>query len=396
MRARHHREGRKTMRPLNRFVWLLTALTLVPVLLCGNGAQARSLAEIRDSGVIKIGIREDIPPIQYRDQKGELVGIDPDLGRALADALGVKPEWVMLAGPKFREEVLLQRKVDLVISSFSITRERLEVIDFSNPYFTTGLAVMIKAGDQAKIQSYTDLAGKTVTATRGSTGERLISELVPDASFFFVTGTAETYGALRSGKADALINDKVFLDHAAAQSPDLYVLDGTLSADQYGIGVAKGDHGLLIFVNDFLSRMKADGKPARLIGKYSKFDPSLEPEAIKGGTLASYVVKPGDTLSRIALQFYGDPTRWPIIYAANRDTVKYANVLNVGLELKIPSPAPAAGAVAPAKEPSAGPSTRDGLKGKLKEAEELYKGGLIDRKEYEELKKALLKRFMEN
>jgi len=382
------------MTPLNRFVWLLLAFTLAPVLLCGNPVQARSLAEIRDSGVLRIGIREDIPPIQYRDQKGELVGIDPDLGRALADALGVKPEWVILAGPKFREEALLQRKADLVISSFSITRERLEVIDFSNPYFTTGLAVMIKAGDKARIQSYKDLAGKTVTSTRGSTGERLISELVPDANFFFVTATAETYGALRSGKADALINDKVFLDHAAAQSPDLYVLDGTLSADQYGIGVAKGDHGLLIYVNDVLSRMKADGKLARLIGKYSKFDPSLEPEAIKGDTLASYVVKPGDTLSRIALQFYGDPTRWPSIYAANRDTVKYANVLNVGLELKIP--APAAGAVAPSKEPTAGPSTRDGLKGKLKEAEGLYKGGLIDRKEYEELKKALLKRFMEN
>ena len=384
------------MRLMTRSLLLIVALALVPFLLDGSRAAARSLADIKGSGVIRIGIREDVPPIQYRDKKGELVGIDPDLGRALADALGVKPEWTILAGPKFREEMLLQQKVDVVISSFSITRERLEVIDFSNPYFTTGLAIMIKASDKARIRSYKDLAGKTVTATRGSTGEQLISELVHDANFFFVTALPETYSALRSGKADALINDKVFLDHYASQSPDLVVLDGTLSADQYGIGVNKADHDLLDYVNDFLAKMKGDGRLARLIGKYSKFDPSLETEAIKGGTLASYVVKPGDTLSRIALQFYSDPTRWPIIYAANRDTVKYANILNTGWELKIPSLPDAGGSIAPAKQPPTSPSSGDELKRKLKEAEGLYKGGQIDKKEYEALKKGLLKRFMEN
>jgi len=384
------------MRSTKRYLWLLLAATLLPLLLHGPAADARSLAEIKASGVLKIGIREDIPPVQYRDKKGELVGIDPDLGRALAAALGVTPDWTILAGAKFREEVLLQQKVDVVISSFSITRERLEVIDFSNPYFTTGLAIMIKGGDQGRIRSYRDLAGRTVTATRGSTGERLISELVPEASFFLVTATAETYGALRSGKADALINDRVFLDHAASQSPDLAVLDGTLSADQYGIGVNKADHELLGFINDLLVRMKTDGRLAQLIGKYSKFAPNLELETIQGAPLATYVVKPGDTLSRIALQFYKDPTRWPLIYAANRDTVKYANVLNTGQSLKIPAPADAGAAAASTPQAPAGRASGDELKRKLKEAEGLYKGGLIDKREYDELKKGLLKQFMEN
>jgi LysM repeat protein len=281
-----------------------------------------------------------------------------------------------------------------VISSFSITRERLEVIGFSNPYFTTGLAIMIKASDKDRIRSYKDLAGQTVTTTRGSTGERLISELVPNANFFFVTATTETYSALRSGKADALINDKVFLDHYASQSPDLYVLEGTLSADQYGIGVNKADTDLLDYINDFLSKIKDNGTLAKLLGRYSKFDPNMEPEAPKGGTLAAYVVKPGDTLSKIALQFYGDPTRWPVIYAANRDTVKYANILNVGLELKIPSLTPSAASGTSARQSPAAPSADAELKRKLKEADALYKGGFIDKKSYEETKKALLQKHL--
>jgi ABC-type amino acid transport substrate-binding protein len=372
--------------------WLVLALTLIAVLLPGLPAQARTLAEIKASGVLRIGIREDIPPIQYRDKRGELVGIDPDLGRALAESLGVKPEWVILAAPKFREEFLLQQKVDVVISSFSITRERLEVIDFSDPYFTTGLALLIKSRDQDRIRTYKDLSGKSVTANRGSTGERLIGELVPDANFYLPNAIADTYEALAGGKADALINDRVFLDHYAAQHPGFTVLDGTLSADQYGVGVNKSDQDLLAAINDFLVRSKADGSLARIIGKYSKFDPGLEAEPVKTATKATYVVKPGDTLSRIALAFYGDPTRWPAIYAANRDTVRYANVLNVGASLRIPA---LDKPVAPAPKPaSTAAASGDELKRKLKEAEELYKNKYIDKETYEETRRELLRRHL--
>jgi hypothetical protein len=281
--------------------------------------------------------------------------------------------------------------LDVVISSFSITRERLEVIDFSDPYFTTGLAVMIRAKDQDRIKSYKDLTGKTVTATRGSTGERLMTELMPGANFFLVTATADTYDALTGGKTDALINDKVFLEHFASQHPGLLVLDGTLSADQYGIGVNKADTDLLGFINQFLTTIKGNGTLARIIGKYSKFDPNMEPEPVKTETLSTYVVKPGDTLSRIALAFYNDPTRWPVIYAANRDTVKYANVLNVGATLRIPSlEKSAAAAPVPHKDPAAG----DELKRKLKEAEALYKNNYIDKQTYEETKKELLRKHL--
>ncbi|WP_295577713.1 transporter substrate-binding domain-containing protein [uncultured Lamprocystis sp.] len=379
------------MKSRNRRLLLLVVLGLAPILLPWSLAEARGLAEIRSSGVINIGIRDDIPPIQYRDKRGELVGIDPDLGRALADALGVKPEWTILPGAKAREELLLKQKVDVVISSFSITRERLEVIDFSDPYFTTGLAVMIRAKDQDRIKSYKDLTGKTVTATRGSTGERLISELMPGANFFLVTATADTYAALTGGKTDALINDKVFLEHYASQNPGLLVLDGTLSADQYGIGVNKADNDLLGFINEFLTKIKNNGTLARIIGKYSKFDPNMEPEPVKTETLSTYVVKPGDTLSRIALAFYNDPTRWPVIYAANRDTVKYANVLNVGATLRIPSLDKSAAA---APVPPKGPAAGDELKRKLKEAESLYKNNYIDKQTYEEIKKELLRKHL--
>lgn len=299
-------------------------------------AKARTPSEITRSGIIKIAICDDLPPIQFKDADGGFSGLDPDLGKMIAEALGVKPEWKIIGSPKFRAEMLMNKNVDLVISSFSITRERLEVINLSDPYFTTGLGIMIRRGDRGKIKSYDDLAGKTVVTTKGSSGEKLLFDLGLDARVIPLADTHSSFEHLAKGLADAVINDRVYLDDYVSEKSDFLVLDGTLSANQYGVGMNLQDKELLSFVNSFLNSIRKDGRLDSLIARYVKGRTVLE--AAKENSLGYriYEVQESDTLSGLARKFYNDPTKWDVIYSNNPDTIKIANILTPGWKIRIP------------------------------------------------------------
>jgi len=302
-----------------------------------NVANARSLEDIKKSGTIRIGICEDLPPVQFRDRNGEAVGIDPDLGKMIAESLNVKPEWKLISSPKYRAEMLMGKKADLVISSFQITKERLDVVGLSEPYFTTGLALMIRSKDRVWIKSYNDLDGKTIVTTKGSTSEKLIQELLPGARLIPVSDPLLTYDYLKRGEADAIVNDRVFLDHYASDKKDFFVIDGTLSADQYGIGVNKEDTDLLDYVNGFISEIQKNGQLNMLISKYISSSPQTELSSAKVFGFSVYEVQENDTLIGLARKFYNDATKWNVIYSNNLDTIKIVNILTPGWKIKIPN-----------------------------------------------------------
>lgn len=299
-------------------------------------SDARTPVEITKSGVIRIGICDDLPPVQFKDANGGFSGIDPDLGRMIAEALGVKPEWKIISSPKYRADMLINRKADLVISSLSITKERLEAINLSDPYYTTGLSIMIRKSDRGIIKSYDDLAGKTIVTIKGSTGEKLLFDLGLDARVIPLADTPSTFEYLSKGQADAVINDRVFLDHYASDIKDVCVLDGTLSANQYGVGMNLQDTELLDFVNTFLKNVRKDGNLNSLIARYVKGIKDVEVAKEKISDYKIYEVQESDTLIGIARKFYNDPTKWNLIYSNNTDTIKIASILNPGWKIKIP------------------------------------------------------------
>lgn len=373
---------------------------LVLCLLAGGllQAEARSPADVQQSGVIYIGIRDKIPPVQYKNAQGEWTGIDGDLGTMLAKTLGVTPIWRELTKPSQREEVLLQKDVDVVISSFSVTEGRLKVLNFSNPYLTTGLALMILQKEKHKTKSYKDLVGKTIVATQGSTGAESLSKLIPQAHALLVPSVPETYKALQDGKADALLNDEIFLRYYAAQHPEFLVLPGLLSVDTYGIGLHKDDQELLEAVNMFLDTIKQQGELQALLKKHlpegahsQQAPPGVASEPSVPDEYDSYTVKAGDTLSRIALQYYANPTEWPRIYEANKEQLRFASVVQIGQKLKIPKLVSARqgppSTVAPLPKQDA--CTGD-IRARLRELKALYQSGLIQREVYQRRQHELL------
>lgn len=214
---------------------------------------SRSLVEIIDSNKIIIGIRTSNPPFGLPDS----TGIDFDLSTIICEKLGVEAEFVLLKGPKFREIVLENDEVDLVISSYSVTPEREIRVSFSVPYYNSGSAFMILA-DNLNIHSYQDLDGRKITTTIGSTGEQRIRTLLPKAIVLAKTSTDLTYTILNLGLVSAIINDITFLKYQAFISNGRYkVLDGKFGSEDIAIGVNKNYPILLEEINCIIKELRS-------------------------------------------------------------------------------------------------------------------------------------------
>lgn len=317
---------------------MVSGIAILLLLTTGKNVIARTPKEIVRSGSIRIGICNDQPPVQFRKNNGELVGIDPDLGKMIAEALGVMPEWKEIrGGPKFRAETLIEKKVDIVISTLSITKERMEVINLSEPYFTTGLGLIIRADKKDIIKTYSDLDGRPVAVIKGTTGEKLLSGIGFDVRTILVPDSTALYEEIKKGNADAVIDDRVFLDHYTSGKKDVILLEDTLSADQYGIGINKEDTELTAFVNTFIENIRNNGSLKALVRRYvNKSENTVAPEkGEKGFTV--YEIQPDDTLMGIARKFYNDATKWELLYSANSDYIKIVNILAPGLKIRIPN-----------------------------------------------------------
>src|SRR5690606_15618482 len=174
------------------------------------GAQAQDdLANIKSAGAIKIGTEGTYAPFSYHDASGKLTGFDVDIGRAIAEHLGVKAEFVegkwdgLIAG-------LDVKRYDAVINQVGITDARKAKYDFSDPYIASE-AVLIVREDNTDIKSFDDIKGKrsanTLTSNFGKLAQKYGAEVIA------VQGFNEAIDLLLSGRVDATINDNLsFLD----------------------------------------------------------------------------------------------------------------------------------------------------------------------------------------
>jgi ABC-type amino acid transport substrate-binding protein len=138
-------------RPLGLLIFLF--IVLLP-----QTTFSRSLEEIKKSGFIRIGTADiDFKPIHYRDRENNHTGIDIDLINVIARKIGVNLDLVLFKGAEKRLELLKNEEVDLIISNFSITPTRLEEIDFSIPYLTTGVGLILHNRLKTIIKEYDDL-----------------------------------------------------------------------------------------------------------------------------------------------------------------------------------------------------------------------------------------------
>jgi basic membrane protein A len=227
-----------------------------------------------DLGVVKIGMNAEYPPFEFVDEAGNIVGFDPDLVAEIARRAGfeyelVNTRWdgifVALAAGEF----------DMVASAATITAEREEIVDFSNPYFYANQRIAVLEARAEEIQGIEDLAGLRVAVQAGTTGDIFASENIPGVEMLRYDEITLAFQALAAGDADAIVNDGPTSADIIAKNPELgVVLVGPpLSEEYYGIAVQPDRPELLDAVNKALAEIIADGTYQELFLKWFGVNP---------------------------------------------------------------------------------------------------------------------------
>ena len=159
-----------------------------------------------------------------------------------------------------RETLVQNGTVDCVIATYSITPERLEVIDFAGPYYLSGTAVQVRTEDAESISGPEDLTGKNLVTQANSTGIQAIEEFVTDPGDVQTLPDNEScVAALKQGRADAYVLDQGVLLGNSAADPEVTVVGEPFVDDPYGVGLAKDSEGAVDFVNAFLQEIIDSG-----------------------------------------------------------------------------------------------------------------------------------------
>jgi glutamate transport system substrate-binding protein len=231
-----------------------------------------SMGKIQEKGEITIGVKFDVPPFGIKNpQSGEVEGFDIEMGKAVAAKLGVKPKFIEAISDN-RIPFLQDGTADLILSTMTINEERVQQIEFSDPYFIARGRVLVP-GDSS-ITGVQDLAGKNFCTALGSTYEANLKKQAPKAKLKLVDSYSECLELVQNGAVDAVSTDDVILTGMIIQDKSLKLVGDQLTQEPYGAGIKKGDTQMVDFVNGVFQGLKDDGTWAKLhqewIGKYTK------------------------------------------------------------------------------------------------------------------------------
>ncbi len=234
------------------------------------------LSTIQNRGTLIIALEGAWQPWSYHDESDTLVGYDVEVSRAIAEKLGVEPEYVesdwdsLFAG-------MDAGRYDLVCNGVGITEERSKTYDFTTPYAYTHTALAVKK-DNDTITSFEDLNGKTTANSLASTYMELAESY--GATVQGIDTLEETIQLLTAGRIDATLNaDVSFYDYLNVHpDADFKIVALTEEASHVAIPLRKGDEtaSLLEAINNAIAELRADGTLTELSERYFGQDISSE------------------------------------------------------------------------------------------------------------------------
>ena len=238
-----------------------------------------ALTAIKNAHAVRLGYRESSPPFSFLDQANRPIGYSLELCEAVVDEIGVevddpdlKIEYVKVTSDD-RIQAVLQNKIDLECGSTTANSDRARQVAFSPLMFVAGTKLMVPKA--SPVQSVTDLKGKTVVVTKGTTNEQAMHNADKKFSLSLNIVTApdheQSYQMLADGKADAFATDDILLYGLIVRhkSQDKFRVTGDyLSYDPYGIMFRKGDPQLSAVVERAFRKL---GSNHDLIPLYNKW-----------------------------------------------------------------------------------------------------------------------------
>lgn len=252
---------------LKKLSYILAAITLVCTMAfvagCGSKnsddkqaaqkASFRSIADIKQSGKLIIGVFSDKAPFGYIDKDGNYQGYDVYFAERLAKDMGVKAEYISLE-PANRVEYAKTGKVDIVLANFTVTKERAEQVDFALPYMKVALGVVSPKKDN--ITSIDQLKDKLLIVAKGTTAETYFAKHHPEIKLLKFDQYTETFNALLDGRGAAFSTDNTEVLAWAMKNLDFKVGITSLGdLDTIAPAVQKGNKELLSYINDEIKKL---------------------------------------------------------------------------------------------------------------------------------------------
>jgi polar amino acid transport system substrate-binding protein len=236
---------------------MLTAMVAVSAL-AGCGASKPALT---------VGTNAAFPPFEYIGDDGKPDGFDVALIKAIGEKMGME---VVIQDMEFDSLVSsIGGKIDVAIAGMTVTEERMNMVDFSEPYYEAVQDVLVPVG--SSISSAADLNGLKIGVQLGTTGE-FIADEIEGAQVSAYNKAVDAVNDLNNGRVDCVIVDKNPAEVFAAQFSDkLVALPGTqfdFEPENYAIALPKGNTELAEKINKALADLKADGTYDNLIKQY--------------------------------------------------------------------------------------------------------------------------------
>ncbi|HHY45703.1 MAG TPA: basic amino acid ABC transporter substrate-binding protein [Firmicutes bacterium] len=254
----------------NTVLWIVVAAVVVLAIGLAMKKPAEKAAPgeaQKELPVLKVGTDAAFPPFEFQDEKtGELKGFDLDLIRAIADEMGMKAEIINTAWDGIIPG-LLNGNYDVIASGMTITDERAQSVDFSDPYFTAGQVIVVLAENET-IKTPQDLTGKKVSCQINTTGDLAASKMKGIAEIKRFNLAPDAFLELKNGGVDACIMDRAVAEDFVKQDKSFKIVGNPITVEYYGFAIRKGREDLLKEINRALAALKSSGKYDEIYAKY--------------------------------------------------------------------------------------------------------------------------------
>ena len=223
---------------------------------------------------LRIGVEGAYPPFSEVNEKGELVGFDIDIARALCAEMKVECELVQQDWDGIIP-ALQAKKYDAIIASMSATEERRKEVDFTGHYYKAGAKFVRKKGSGIRV-SYKGLAGKSVGVQRGTVTDNFVSEKFEGAEVKRYGELTDAYADMLAGRLDLLMADAPVVGDWVKNNPDYELTGQTYTTSEYfdeiAIAVRIGEEELRDKLSAAILAIRANGKYKEINDKYFDFD----------------------------------------------------------------------------------------------------------------------------
>lgn len=237
-----------------------------------GSASASTEMKLVKEGKLLIATSPDFPPFENLEN-GEMVGLDIEIGKAVAEKLGLEPEFVSLQFDSILTAVAAGTQADVGISGLTVDPERAKTVDFSDSYYVDDLSVAAMKNNADITADNADEAlnkeGVVIAVQSGSSGETYVKENYPKATVQPYGNSTDAFAALQSGQANAVCTNKAVVERMLANAyTDAQVVKSIATGEEYAVAIAQENKALTAAINKALEELQADGTIDALVAKY--------------------------------------------------------------------------------------------------------------------------------